>query len=402
MMARRTVNRPSESIGQQDALARAALSAASRGISIVGLSKRFRRHGSDEEVLAIDNISLEVAEGELVVLLGPSGCGKTTLLRCVAGLEHPDLGEVRAGSQVLFSSASGINVPVNRRNVSVIFQGYALWPHMTVYENVAYPLRSGHRRHDKSFVADKVNGVLALVGLVGLGGVYPGTLSGGQQQRVSLARALVADPAVIVFDEPLSSVDAQIRRDLRREIQAMHRRVGFTALYVTHDQEEALSLADRIAVLQRGRIVQYGEPRDVYDAPNSRYVADFVGRANILSGQLRPGPGRTTLAESEVGTLVAQFPESGIPQSDPDDAYVLVRPTDLQIVGHDATQEQVGRAFDATVTSIEFLGTRLEVSLRTTRDTPLIVECDRTRPIPHIGDQVSVAVRTAEVRVVFE
>ncbi|NII69959.1 ATP-binding cassette domain-containing protein [Microbacterium ulmi] len=249
-------------------------------VSLRGLQKRFKR-ASGEWTAAVDGVSLDIHSGELVVLLGSSGCGKTTTLRCIAGLEQPTGGEVVAGGRVVSSSA-GIVVPPEKRNFGMMFQSYAVWPHMSVFGNVAYPLKA--RKISKAQIEQRVGAVLDLVGIGHLRDEYPSQLSGGQQQRVALARCLVADPQVILFDEPLSNVDAKVREDLRAEILAMKTRIGFGGVYVTHDQEEALAIADRIAIMDAGRIVQIGTPREIYGRPNSLFVANFVGTINRLKG----------------------------------------------------------------------------------------------------------------------
>ena len=257
-----------------------ASGATSPRVSIRGLTKRFRtRHGDH---LALDNVSLDLGAGEYLVLLGPSGCGKTTLLRCVAGLETPDEGEIVVNGQVVFSSRQGVWLPPEKRKLSMVFQSYALWPHMSVFENIAYPLRN--LRWPQKDIQDSVSAVLQLVGLEHLAKSHPGQLSGGQQQRVALARAIVWKADLILFDEPLSNLDAKVRERLRVELLGLQSRLKFSALYVTHDQTEAMALADRIVIMGEGRIVQVGKPLEIYCAPQSRYVADFVGSANEIEG----------------------------------------------------------------------------------------------------------------------
>jgi iron(III) transport system ATP-binding protein len=253
-------------------------------IEIEGLGKRYE----DTEVL--HGIDLRVEEGELVTLLGPSGCGKTTTLRCVAGLERPDAGTIRIGGDRVASGASGRFVAPERRNVGMVLQSYALWPHMTVFANVAYPLRV--RRVPRREIAGRVAAVLDAVGMTSYADRMPGQLSGGQAQRVALARAIVARPRVLLFDEPLSNLDAQLRVSMRREVRAAHERTGTTSLYVTHDQEEAIALSDRVAVMRDGAIEQLGTPREIYERPATRFVARFVGSENVLPGRVhdrRPG-----------------------------------------------------------------------------------------------------------------
>ena len=256
-------------------------------VEIVGLTKRFRRRSGAGDVVPVNDVSLRIAQGEFVVLLGPSGCGKTTLLRCIAGLERPESGVIRIAGLPVFDSGSRLFLPPNRRPISMIFQSYALWPHMTMFQNVAYPIhaRKG-RRVSKAETAEAVHRVLAQVGLVGLHKQYPGQLSGGQQQRVALARALVTDAKVLLFDEPLSNVDAKVRVELREQLVEMQHELGFTAVYVTHDQDEAMELADRVAVLNDGVVEQLAPPREVYQSPATKYVAEFIGSANVYGGQV--------------------------------------------------------------------------------------------------------------------
>lgn len=239
------------------------------------LTKRYRR-ADGEITAAVDGVALDVAPGEFLVLLGPSGCGKTTLLRSIAGLERPDGGTVEIDGRPVFGP--GVNVPPERRGISMVFQSYALWPHLTVHDNVAYPLQNRRgERLTKAGIASRVRDSLALVGIDHLAGQYPGELSGGQQQRIALARAFIAGDGLVLFDEPLSNIDAKVRERLRADLLAMQRRLGFAAVYVTHDQTEAMELASRVAVMRDGRIEQLGTPHDIYVRPTSRYVANFVG-----------------------------------------------------------------------------------------------------------------------------
>jgi iron(III) transport system ATP-binding protein len=267
-------------------------------IQITNVTKRYRRAGG-ATITPVDNISLTVAENELVVLLGPSGCGKTTLLRCVAGLETPDEGEIAIDGRVVFSSAKGIFVPPDQRRLSMIFQSYALWPHMTVAQNVGYPLEG--QKLSAAEIARRVSQALELVGVGGLEAQFPGRISGGQQQRVALARALVSNSSVVLFDEPLSNVDAQVRNQLRFELKRMQRQIGFSGLYVTHDQAEAMELGHRVAVLQSGRIAALDTPRRVYEEPTNHYVANFVGVSNFIDGHVRSVTEGRTMVETRFG-----------------------------------------------------------------------------------------------------
>ena len=306
-------------------------SAAQDIVRVRGLAKEFRRAGG-VRVPAIDDVSLSVVEGEFVVLLGPSGCGKTTLLRSIAGLERPDAGEIEIHGKTVFSSRRGVNVPPDRRHISMIFQSYALWPHMSAFENVAYPLRS--RKVRRSEIPARVNRALEVVGIGDLGRQYPSHLSGGQQQRVALARAIVANDNLVLFDEPLSNVDAKVREQLRLELLSMQRDIGFAALYVTHDQVEAMELAHRIAVLRLGKIAQLGAPRDVYERPNSRYVATFVGRANEIAGRIK-STGGVLEVETPRGVAYAGSYVDGL---EPSAETVLVfRPERCQLTTEEPT-----------------------------------------------------------------
>lgn len=273
-------------------------------VRIRDLEKRFQR-GDGSIVRAIDGVSLEVLPGDFIVLLGPSGCGKTTLLRSIAGLERPDGGTIEIHGQLNFDAAQGLEVPPERRRLSMIFQSYALWPHMTAFQNIAYPLESQRgTRPPKAEVRDRVRGVLEMVGIPELEGQYPNQMSGGQQQRVALARSLVNGDDLVLFDEPLSNVDAKVREQLRIELVTMQRELGFSAVFVTHDQIEAMELAHQIAVMREGQVAQLATPREVYDRPTTRYVANFIGTTNELLGKVdRIGP-TEAVVETDLGTMV--------------------------------------------------------------------------------------------------
>jgi iron(III) transport system ATP-binding protein len=244
---------------------------------------RGERHG---RVHAVEELSLEVKEGELFTLLGPSGCGKTTTLRCIAGLEMPDAGEITLADRVLFSSTRRIRVPANERGLGMVFQSYAIWPHMNVFANVAFPLQvlPRRRRSGKKALRERVERALAVVQLDELASRPATDLSGGQQQRLALARALVLEPPLLLLDEPLSNLDAKLREEMRFELKRLQRELGITGIYVTHDQVEALAMSNRLAVMRAGRIEQVGRPREIYEAPQSRFVADFIGTSNFIDG----------------------------------------------------------------------------------------------------------------------
>jgi iron(III) transport system ATP-binding protein len=257
-------------------------------IELRNVSKSFTRQ-TGEKVQAIDDLSLTVTRGDFLVLLGPSGCGKTTLLRTMAGLETITAGTIHLEDKLVADPGAKVNISPEKRGVSMMFQSYALWPHMTVAQNVEYPLlkrNSSNKNYNKGERKDRVKYVLEAMGLENLETQYPGQISGGQQQRVALARALVSGGSIVFFDEPLSNVDAKVRESVRAEIKDLHKRLGFTAVYVTHDQEEATVLGTKIAVLREGKIAQIGSPKEVYEQPASPYVARFMGSGNELTGKV--------------------------------------------------------------------------------------------------------------------
>jgi iron(III) transport system ATP-binding protein len=298
-------------------------------IQVEGLVKEYRAHGGRERVRAVDAVSFEVQEGEFYTLLGPSGCGKTTTLRSLAGLERTDAGTIRlAGVEVASRSTF---VPANRRDIGMVFQSYAVWPHMSVFDNVAFPIRHGRTRRRGDDLRRRVTDALALVGMADLAGRGATQLSGGQQQRMALARALVSEPKVLLLDEPLSNLDAKLRERMRTEIRLLQRRLGITTVFVTHDQTEALSMSDRIAVMDGGRIVQEGSPRDIYFRTSHTFVANFIGSTNLLPGELQgtdPATGQLIVA-SEVGILHAA---AGSTPVGPGPVSVAIRPEDVVLV----------------------------------------------------------------------
>ncbi len=274
---------------------------------------------SDQGIVhAIRGISFSVPRGHFYTLLGPSGCGKTSTLRCVAGLETPMSGHIEIGSEVVYSSASGRVVSPNKRNIGMVFQSYAIWPHMSVFDNVAFPLVHGSHKLPRQQVRDRVMQALSLVQLDSMADRPAPNLSGGQQQRVALARALVREPSVLLLDEPLSNLDARLRENMRHEIKHLVRRLDITTLYVTHDQLEALSMSDTVALVRDGAIVQQGSPREVYFRPGDAFTASFLGRSNLLDGQVVSvsDDGRRTRIETAAGPLEAQGSD-GLHAGDP-------------------------------------------------------------------------------------
>jgi len=302
-----------------------------------GLTKRF----GDET--ALDGVSLEVENGQLVCLLGPSGCGKTTALRLVAGFIEPTAGQILIGDKVV--SSPGRTLPPEQRNVSMVFQTHALWPHMTVAENVAYGLLV--RKLDRASIASKVSAILATTQLAAFAGRYPAELSGGQQQRVALARALVVEPDTLLLDEPLSSLDANLREEMRFEVRRLHDAYRTTSIYVTHDQGEAMTTADRIAVMNAGRIEQLGTPEEVYDRPRSEFVARFLGGSNILRG--------TALDATHVSFAGIPIECCGAALAAGAQVAVCVRQHDIGISNH-ATRPAAANAVQCKVVRSVFLG----------------------------------------------
>jgi iron(III) transport system ATP-binding protein len=311
-------------------------------IVIHSLRKSFKT-GADA-VQAVDGVDLQVEEREFFVLLGLSGSGKTTLLRCVAGLEKPESGEIRLGEQTVSSVERGIFIPPEDRALGMVFQSYAVWPHMTVFDNVAFPLLNGRRKLPRAQVRERVKSALELVQLSAFGDRPVPFLSGGQQQRVALARALAVEPKVLLMDEPLSNLDARLREEVRDEIRSLAKKLGITVLYVTHDQVEAMALADRIAVMSAGKVLQTGGAQELYHFPLSRSVAEFLGSMNEFEGAVQNN-GCVNIA---LGAL-----HCPIPTGMAGDVIVAIRPEDVSL-----SREPSGCAneFAAQVASRLFLG----------------------------------------------
>lgn len=275
---------------------------------------------------AVDGIKLNVRKGMFFSIVGPSGCGKTTTLRCIAGLERPDSGEIEIDGETVFSSTSQRNVPPHRRSVGMVFQSYAIWPHMTVWQNVAYPLKNLRRSRDE--IGEQVVWALRLVGLEGKADRPAPLLSGGEQQRVAFARALVERPQVLLLDEPLSNLDAKLREDMRFELRQLQQTVGSTALYVTHDQDEAFVLSDEMAVMHKGRIVEVGRPTDLYRTPRTEFGAEFLGLATKVEGEVLASDDKLATVETPLGCLECPVAER---LSGSERVFVYIRPEDVEL-----------------------------------------------------------------------
>lgn len=319
-------------------------------VTLSGIRKAF-----DGRVNAIEQLDLHIQDGEFFVLLGPSGCGKTTTLRCIAGLEEPDSGTLLLGQRAVADSRQGLFVAPEKRNIGMVFQNYALWPHLTVRQNVSYPLKVRGRLGTEQ--RQQVVQALELVGLHQHGERYPAELSGGQQQRVALARALVARPGLMLFDEPLSNMDAQLRIRLRQDLRRIHDELGYTAVYVTHDHAEALALADRIGVMNAGRLEQVGTPSEIFLTPRTRYVADFVGFENILAGRIDAARGeraQVALDGSDLAFTTAN--PAGLPSGTP--VWLALRATQIAALPIDHTLPAQAQVLAGTIRHITYAGDR--------------------------------------------
>jgi iron(III) transport system ATP-binding protein len=336
-----------------------------KSLLIRGIAKSYAMPGG-RVVNAVHDFDLAIEPGEFVTFLGPSGCGKTTLLRMLAGLEKPDAGEI------LLDGRAIERLPAHRRRIGMVFQNYALFPHLTVFENAAYALRV--RRAPDAAVQNAVASALAAVGLADMGSRLPGQLSGGQQQRVALARALVMEPDLLLFDEPLSNLDAKLRVQVRGELRRLQKRLGTTAIYVTHDQDEAMSLSDRIAVINAGHLEQVATPEEIYARPASLFVADFVGQVNAIAGRVVARERGATTVALLGRTITLPGEHAG-----GDDVLVIVRPEALRV------RRAPGPDANAVVEEVEYRGDRLEYRLRIADTRVVAVE-------PALGAQGRIAV----------
>jgi iron(III) transport system ATP-binding protein len=325
-------------------------------LTIRNLQKTYRTTAAS--LTAVGGVSLEIRQGEFYTLLGPSGCGKTTTLRSVAGLEKPDAGDIIIGDTVVFSSDSGISIPTHKRHIGMVFQSYAIWPHMTVFENLAFPLVA-HGNLSRQTIKEKVRKALTLVQLAGYEDRPAPFLSGGQQQRVALARALIYEPSVLLLDEPLSNLDAKLRSEMRFELKQLTRRLNLTTLYVTHDQLEALTLSDRIAVMTNGVILQEGSPQEIYRLPANSVVANFIGSGmNLLEATVvATDEGRVQLA-SRWGPFECSQAPAGFTQGEK--AWIGIRPESFEVHADGRVNGRSSNFVEARVEAATFTGDGIE------------------------------------------
>ena len=356
----------------------ASIQTVSAQLDVEGVGRSFGA------VQALDDVSLSVRQGELLTILGPSGSGKTTLLRVIAGYEWPDSGTVR------LHGADVTALPAARRNIGMVFQNYALFPHMTVGRNVAFPLEMRHR--PKTEITERVRAALQLVDLTGYQERLPRQLSGGQQQRVALARAIVFEPLLLLLDEPFGALDRKLRESMQLEVRRVQRRLGITTVFITHDQEEALILSDRVAIMNRGRIEQIGVPTEIYDRPGSAFVADFVGESNIFPGRVtRSGAAASQIALDNGLALecAGNWPEGSR-------IGAMIRPERLSPAVGDGAN-----VFHGTVAETVFIGTAWKYTLRLADGADMLIRlpAGRTAPLPGMGENFSVRLAAEDIHV---
>lgn len=344
------------------------------GVVLKNLRKEFESPDENRrKVVAVDDVSLNIKEGELVTLLGPSGCGKTTALRMISGFEIPTAGKI------YFGDLEVTNLPPDRRDSAMVFQNYAIFPHLTVQDNVGFGLTV--RKMSKPEIAQRVDAILDLVGLAGKGKRMPDQLSGGQQQRVALARAIVNEPSVLLFDEPLSNLDAKLREQMRSEIRRIQQHLGITAVYVTHDQAEAMAISDRIVVMNEGRIEQAGTPMEIYNRPNSAFVADFIGKVNFIEGEVVKSVGKTVDVEMWDQVITVEHTQ----QLNPGTKVQLVLRPEAVHLGREQSYAT------GVVSSVVYLGSMVEYTVLVQGTS---IQAEVSSPIEHgiynEGDQVNV------------
>ena len=341
---------------------------------------------------AVDGLSLEIADGEVFTLLGPSGCGKSTTLRMVAGLEAPDEGSIYFGDKPIVLTDKGLSLPPEKRNVGMVFQSYAIWPHMTVEENVAFPLKA--RKFPRSDIKRRVSDVLELVGMGGMEKRPGPLLSGGQQQRVALARALVTEPRILLLDEPFSNLDAKLREQMRLEVKMLQKRLNIAVLFVTHDQVEALSLSDRIALMASGEIQQLGSPKELYESPVNEFVRDFVGQTLLLKGKIktRDTSGQVSIAVDGAPNCVVLGRMHNLHGTTPEQSIVLgVRPEDVEIISATSPEAPAGM-MTGTARAALFSGERIEYQVEIDGQSIVALHGNRHSPVPE-GSRVWLKLR---------
>lgn len=347
-------------------------------LEVRNLFKEYNAHS------IVGPISFSVAAGEFVSLLGPSGCGKTTTLRCIAGFEAASEGSILLGGVPIDA------VPPNRRNIGLVFQNYALFPHLTVFENVAFGLRL--RRIEKSAMKRRVHEALELVGLREFANRRPGQLSGGQQQRVAIARSVVLEPRVLLFDEPLSNLDLKLRLQMRTELRALQQRLGKTAIYVTHDQGEALALSDRIVVMSKGKVEQIGTPREIYERPRSTFVADFIGNSNLMDVTVLESNATMTTVRTRAGLVLRAAPSSYAVGSP---AVVVIRPERIRLISEEDTSGT--NRLRASVEAVTYLGQEIQVRLRVDEQHSLLAVVQGLPVNCEPGDETDVIIRCRDI-----
>ena len=365
-------------------------------IDIRGLHVRYQ---SDRgEVHAVRGIDLSVKDGQFYTLLGPSGCGKTTTLRCLAGLEAATEGDISIAGTTVYSSSRRLMVPPHKRDIGMVFQSYAIWPHMTVFENVAFPLREMRGRFSRNEIKDKVAKALHLVQLSGLEDRPAPFLSGGQQQRLALARALVREPKVLLLDEPLSNLDAKLREDTRLEVRELVKRLGITTVYVTHDQLEALTMSDVVAVMDQGRIVQEASPIDIYRAPKEKFVANFIGLTNFIEGHVTHTPsgngskGSLGMVETKSGVLSCVVPTTA---KVGDAVTVVVRPEDIAL--NTGNSQPGDNLLEGKVAAALFMGEAMEYQVEMAGSTMMRLKLHASNQVSR-GDVIRMQVPPSQCR----
>ena len=362
-----------------------AFNKKSSSVILKDVTKIFRQPDTGKDFVAVDSINLEIRDGEMVTLLGPSGCGKTTTLRMISGFEYPSSGNVFIGERDV------AKVPPNKRGISMVFQSYALFPHMNIWENIAYGLRVAKRPQDE--IIRRTNDVVELMQLAGMEKRFPNQLSGGQQQRVALARAVVIEPSVLLFDEPLSNLDAKLRESMRDELRALQKRLGITSLYVTHDQSEAMAISDRVVIMKDGVICQQGSPTEIYEQPNSRFVANFIGKANFIDGTFKGRDGEAALVEIGGHTFSVPVPGKMEGVEEGGACCLTVRPESIQLSGEEGPLPGV-------VSRATYYGAKVEYEVML-GEKPIIVEVYNPQLSRRfdVGDQVHMALIDRCVRV---